>query len=132
MVPSRVDACIPRAARERIEALLMARVQQSGTRSAALVRIIPEGTAMARCDTCGNDYDKTFEVRREGRTYTFDCLECAAHALAPKCGHCECRILGHGVEEHGAMYCCASCARAMGIASVRDRGDVEAITSRVT
>jgi hypothetical protein len=79
---------------------------------------------MARCATCGNDYDKAFEVHTDGRTYTFDCFECAVHMLAPACGHCGCRVLGHGVEEGGAIYCGASCARAMGKSDLRDRGDV--------
>jgi hypothetical protein len=78
---------------------------------------------MARCDTCGNDYDKTFTVQKDGRTYAFDCFECAAHKLAPACDHCGCRVLGHGVEEQGAIYCCASCARMKGRTQVRDRGD---------
>lgn len=78
---------------------------------------------MARCMTCGNDYDKTFEVRKDGRSYQFDCFECAAHLLAPVCDHCGCRVLGHGAEEAGAVYCGASCARAAGRTAVRDRGD---------
>jgi hypothetical protein len=78
---------------------------------------------MARCDTCHNDYDKTFEVRKDGETYTFDSFECAIHKLAPTCEHCSCRVLGHGVEEQGAIYCCASCAREKGRTALRDRGD---------
>ncbi len=78
---------------------------------------------MARCDTCGNDYDKTFTVQKDGRTHTFDSFECAIHMLAPACDHCGCRVLGHGVEEQGAIYCCASCAREMGKTHLRDRGD---------
>lgn len=27
---------------------------------------------MARCDTCGNDYDGAFEITQNGQTYTFD------------------------------------------------------------
>jgi hypothetical protein len=38
---------------------------------------------MARCDQCGNDYDKSFEVTMAGRTMTFDSFECAIQALAP-------------------------------------------------
>jgi hypothetical protein len=76
---------------------------------------------MARCHTCGNDYDKSFEVKKDGKTYTFDSFECAVHALAPPCEHCGCRILGHGVEDDGSIFCCASCAREMGRAGVRDR-----------
>lgn len=78
---------------------------------------------MARCDTCENDYDKAFEVKKDGRTYWFDCFECAIHKLAPACNHCGCRIVGHGVEERGVVYCGASCARAMGATDLRDRGE---------
>lgn len=78
---------------------------------------------MAICDVCGNDYDKSFEVRRGAVTYTFDCFECAIHRLAPQCAHCACRVIGHGVESEGQIYCCANCARKHGITDVTDRGD---------
>ena len=42
-------------------------------------------SAMARCETCGNDYDKAFQVNINGATHTFDSFECAIHALAPIC-----------------------------------------------
>lgn len=76
---------------------------------------------MAKCDVCGNDYDKAFQVTHRDRTYTFDSLECAAHAIAPICAHCSCRILGHGVEAGGSIYCCAHCAAQMGITDLKDR-----------
>ena len=76
---------------------------------------------MAVCDVCGNDYDKSFEVRRDGMTYTFDSFECAIHRLAPQCAHCECRIVGHGVESEGQIYCCANCARQHGVIEMVDR-----------
>ncbi|MEU4311072.1 hypothetical protein [Nocardia sp. NPDC024068] len=76
---------------------------------------------MAVCDTCGNDYDKAFTVSRDGRSWTFDSFECAAHELAPICGHCSCRILGHGVEADGQVFCCAHCADRAGYASLVDR-----------
>jgi hypothetical protein len=78
---------------------------------------------MARCDVCGNDYDKTFEIHQAGRAYTFDSLECAAQRIAPLCSHCGCRVLGHGVEQEGQVFCCAHCARAHGKADLRDRAD---------
>jgi hypothetical protein len=40
---------------------------------------------MATCETCGNDYDKAFQVKMNGSTHTFDSFECAIHALAPAC-----------------------------------------------
>jgi hypothetical protein len=46
-----------------------------------------------------------------GEALVFDSFECAIHRLAPTCDHCECRIIGHGTEVDGRMYCCASCAR---------------------
>lgn len=66
---------------------------------------------MALCDVCGNEYDKSFTVTQAGRTGTFDSFECAIHAFAPRCGHCQCTVIGHGVEANGITYCCAHCAR---------------------
>ena len=65
---------------------------------------------MQACEVCGNKYDKAFEVTMAGKRHVFDSFECAVHALAPKCAHCSCRIMGHGVEGNGRMYCCAHCA----------------------
>ena len=76
---------------------------------------------MPVCETCGNDYDKAFQVTKEGRTRTFDSFECAIQALAPSCPNCGCRIIGHGVEESGSIYCCAHCAASKGSRTVRDR-----------
>ena len=71
---------------------------------------------MAKCDTCRNDYDKAFTLTQGDRSGTFDSFECAAHAMAPTCSHCSCRILGHGVEVDGTIYCCAHCAEHSGVA----------------
>jgi|GEM_PF-714874 hypothetical protein len=38
---------------------------------------------MAVCEHCGNEYDKSFQVIRGGKTHNFDSFECAIHALAP-------------------------------------------------
>ncbi|GEO95179.1 hypothetical protein [Kocuria turfanensis] len=76
---------------------------------------------MATCDTCGNDYDKAFTVTQGERTGTFDSFECAVHAMAPACAHCGCRILGHGVEAGGTVYCCAHCAEHSGVTGLSDR-----------
>jgi hypothetical protein len=76
---------------------------------------------MATCEVCGNSYDKSLEIRLDGQTHTFDSFECAIHALAPKCSHCGCRIVGHGVEAEGELYCCAHCARHDGHQAIKDR-----------
>lgn len=80
-------------------------------------------SSVEACDVCGNHYDKTFEVKQGGRSYVFDCLECAIHQLAPTCVHCRCRVIGHGIEVNGSFYCCAHCARAHGQTEARDRVD---------
>jgi hypothetical protein len=76
---------------------------------------------MPRCETCGNEYDKTFQVMIDGQTHTFDSFECAIHMLAPSCAHCGCKILGHGIEGQGLFFCCANCARQEDVSSVSDR-----------
>ena len=52
-----------------------------------------------KCETCGNDYDKSFQVIAAGQSHVFDSFECAIHALAPTCAHCGIRIVGHGLEK---------------------------------
>ena len=76
---------------------------------------------MATCDVCGNDYDKSFEVTMGGSTRTFDSFECAIQSLAPTCAHCGCRVIGHGVESNGRIFCCAHCAGQEGVAGLSDR-----------
>lgn len=77
---------------------------------------------MARCEVCGNEYDKTFEVTAAGFRHVFDSFECAIHKMAPVCEHCGCKVIGHGVEKEGRFYCCAHCAREVeGAVELRDR-----------
>jgi len=47
--------------------------------------------------------------------HTFDSFECAIHAVAPVCEHCGCRVIGHGVEAEGRIFCCAHCAAESGV-----------------
>jgi len=79
------------------------------------------------CDVCGNDYDKSFEIRVGDDRYTFDSFECAIHRMAPTCEHCGCRVIGHGVELDGSFFCCANCARQSGITEIRDRVDASSV-----
>ena len=78
---------------------------------------------MAQCETCGNEYDGAFSVSMPGddRVLIFDSFECAIHALAPRCAHCGCTVMGHGVQASAAIYCCANCAKQSGVAGVADR-----------
>jgi len=75
---------------------------------------------MAKCDVCGNEYERAFQVVTGGQTHTFDSFECAIHKLAPACAHCGCRIVGHGVEANGTYYCCAHCATKSGAKGIVD------------
>ena len=62
---------------------------------------------ITRCEVYGNDYALSFE--------------CAIHALVPVCEHRGVRVIGHGVQADGALFCCAYCARKAGKSWVRDR-----------
>ena len=73
------------------------------------------------CETCGNRYDKAFTIAMNGDEHIFDSFECAIQALAPVCAQCETRIIGHGVEAQGTMYCSAHCAAAQGVTEAADR-----------
>lgn len=66
---------------------------------------------MAKCATCGNEYERSFEVVSGSQRLNFDSFECAIQALAPRCGHCQCIVIGHGVDRNGTVYCCDHCAR---------------------
>jgi hypothetical protein len=76
---------------------------------------------MDTCEVCGNEYDKAFKVQLNGQTHTFDSFECAIHRLAPVCAHCQCRIVGHGIEAGAKMFCCAHCAKQSGFDRAMDR-----------
>ena len=76
---------------------------------------------MAKCETCGNDYDKAFQVTMGSRTMTFDSFECAIQAMAPECAACGCRIIGHGLEANGQFFCCDHCADEKGVKGLQDR-----------
>jgi hypothetical protein len=73
------------------------------------------------CKTCGNHYEKSFQVVMRGESYTFDSFECAIHALAPACAHCGLRIIGHGVELDDTIFCCAHCAAVTRDTKLKDR-----------
>lgn len=76
---------------------------------------------MAKCEVCGNDYDKSFAVTMAGKKHVFDSFECAIHALAPSCKSCGCKIIGHGLEAKGVFYCCDHCAEMDGVKGLKDR-----------
>jgi hypothetical protein len=77
--------------------------------------------AMPVCEVCGNEYDKAFQVIIGGRTHLFDSFECAIEKLAPRCAHCGCRVIGHGMEQNGHYFCCAHCASKEGATGLHDR-----------
>lgn len=111
---SRTQSSMLRESESANHRLLMTRLFESGR-----VKDFKE-TFMAKCEVCGNQYDKSFEVMAEGARHTFDSFECAIQALAPKCEHCQCKIIGHGTEVAGRMFCCAHCAQSATPAEVRD------------
>lgn len=78
---------------------------------------------MNNCDVCNNTYKNPMQIIKDNKTYTFDSFECAIHLLAPKCNHCGCRVIGHGVEDSDTLFCCANCAREEGKYNLRDQGN---------
>jgi hypothetical protein len=76
---------------------------------------------LGRCETCGNEYDKAFEVVKDGRRHVFDSFECAIEKLAPQCATCGLRVIGHGMEKEGRIFCCANCAEQAGVHEMQDR-----------
>jgi hypothetical protein len=76
---------------------------------------------VSKCEVCDNEYEKCFEVRIHGETHIFDSFECAIHALAPRCAHCGCPIIGHGLEAEGYFYCCAHCASQTTVRHLKDQ-----------
>jgi len=81
--------------------------------------------SLKSCATCGNDYDKAFQITTSsGETLFFDSFECAIQRLAPVCACCGCRVIGHGTEAlNGMIFCCAHCAGQAGVTGVDDRQD---------
>ena len=75
---------------------------------------------MTICNTCGNDYEKTLRIIKEGQAYDFDSFECAIHALAPKCENCGCRVIGHGVQTDKDIFCSVHCASSVGVTGLTD------------
>ena len=75
---------------------------------------------MAKCELCGNDYQRSFEVIVGGSRHVFDSFECAIQKLAPACDHCGCKIIGHGIEAGQKYFCCAHCARESGVTAAVD------------
>ena len=76
---------------------------------------------MATCAHCGNEHDKSFQDTKGGETKDFDSFECAIATMAPVCEHCNVRIIGHGVEAGGKVFCCAHCAHESGVEGAVDR-----------
>lgn len=41
--------------------------------------------------------------------------------LAPRCVHCDCTVIGHGVLAGDTIYCCVHCAQHEGEVGLKDR-----------
>ena len=65
----------------------------------------------ARCENCGVIIEKDYILFVNGSEFTFDSFECAINFVAPRCGHCNSVIMGHGFQHTGEIYCNSSCSR---------------------
>ena len=80
---------------------------------------------MDRCEQCGNPERDGFFIEKAGERHWFDSFECAIFAMAPPCGHCGVRVLGHGFKgDADGIYCCEHCSRAHHLAV---EGNVEPV-----
>lgn len=82
---------------------------------------------MLNCEVCGNHYDQPLRITHGGSEHVFDCFECAIHALAPHCTSCGLRVIGHGLESQGVIFCSAHCARVIG-----QSGFIDRVPTRIT
>jgi hypothetical protein len=57
---------------------------------------------VAVCEVCGNEYDKPFQVWRNGPLMKFDRIECAIQVMRPAC---TADIMGRGIEVGAEMFC---------------------------
>ena len=78
---------------------------------------------MQKCESCGNECPRTFQVVINGQEHFFDSFECAINALAPTCQNCQTRVIGHGVERGEQIFCGARCAEVYGVKGLRDHLD---------
>ena len=67
---------------------------------------------MERCEVCGQGYHRLIRVEQDGRDHLFDCFQCAIAAMAPSCGHCGAKVIGHGMAREGDIFCWQGCADA--------------------
>ena len=83
---------------------------------------------MGVCDICGNEYRHPLLISVEGRPGrgVYDSFECAIAGHAPRCAHCGCTVIGHGVQDRDTVYCCAACARKTGAVALVDHVGGEA------
>lgn len=77
---------------------------------------------MATCDVYGNEYGKRFTVTLGSRAGAFNAFDCAIDAFAPRGAHCDCTVIGHGIETADGISCGAYCARHVGVHGEVDRG----------
>ena len=66
-------------------------------------------TLQGTCDTCDDEYHDAMQITKGGEQYTFDSFECPTQELAPECPTGGVRIVGHGTEHNGSVYCCSHC-----------------------
>lgn len=86
---------------------------------------------MNRCEVCHNEYDNLLLIKdqKTGETHKFDSFECAIHKMAPVCEHCGIKVVGHGIEADGQMFCCGHCAREKGFHEVVDHVETEDVSA---
>lgn len=66
---------------------------------------------MSTCYSCRSKRQNTFRIfLKNGRSFEFDCFECAIRALAPHCQRCGLEVLDRGIEVGESIFCGVPCA----------------------
>lgn len=59
----------------------------------------------ARCEVCGKNEDRCFDVHLGGERHVFDSFECVIRGLMPKCSICGCLMASPGIAVESIMVC---------------------------
>ncbi len=66
---------------------------------------------MTKCETCGSTSARTLDISVNGVSHSYDSLECAIFALAPRCANCSELVVSRGIAAKELIFCGDSCAR---------------------
>ena len=61
------------------------------------------------CTICDDQYGRSCRIPADDELHFMDSFECAFYTVAPRCRCCDRRIVDHGIETWGNIFCCTPC-----------------------